>query len=104
MTGAEENQVISSLLIESYTKVVGDDGLERGTMKWTFEREAGETMTMGMFVSERDAKSDFAPGGCLFHFSNQRHSPQALHGEDGGEGDVHRRGRGDQGGTDVRAD
>ena len=51
VTGATENQAISSLLIESSSAVVGDDGHKREKMKWTLKREAGETMTMGMFSS-----------------------------------------------------
>jgi hypothetical protein len=39
------------LLIESNAAVVGDDGHERKTMKWPFERKAGEAMTMGIFAS-----------------------------------------------------
>ena len=51
MTGATENQAISSLLIESRAKVVGDDGHKREKMKWTSKREAGETMAMGMLAN-----------------------------------------------------
>jgi hypothetical protein len=43
VTGETKDQVISSLLIESSSAVVGDDGHEREKMKWTFERKAGET-------------------------------------------------------------
>jgi hypothetical protein len=62
VTGAEENQVISSLLIESSSAVVGDDGLERETTKWAFEREAGETMTMGMFANGMQQAIVLQPG------------------------------------------
>ena len=46
VTGATENQAISSLLIELSSAVVGDDGHKREKMKWTLKREAGETMTL----------------------------------------------------------
>jgi hypothetical protein len=53
VTGDTENQAMSSLLIESSTKVVGDVGHEKKaiTMKWTAPRKAGDTMAMGMFAS-----------------------------------------------------
>jgi hypothetical protein len=54
---------MSSLLIESNTEVVGDDGHEKKTMKWTVPRKAGETMMMGMFASGTQ-KSDCAPTRC----------------------------------------
>jgi hypothetical protein len=51
VTGAEENQVVSSLITESHSAVVDDDGHKREKMKWTFKREAGETMAMGMLAN-----------------------------------------------------